>query len=82
RFIHAGHGWDRAGGMSLPGWLRRRPKLPAAKNAPLASAGKSGSQLRAEVDRILDKINSQGFGALTPQEKRVLDEAKDLLSRK
>jgi membrane associated rhomboid family serine protease len=82
RFLHAGHGWDRAGGMSLPGWLRRRPKLPAAKNAPLASSGKSGPQLRAEVDRILDKINSQGFGALTPQEKRVLDEARDLLSRK
>jgi len=33
------------------------------------------------VDRILDKINSHGFGALTVAEKRVLDEAKDLLSR-
>jgi len=38
--------------------------------------------LRAEVDRILDKINSQGFGALTADEKRVLDEARDLLSRR
>ena len=38
--------------------------------------------LRAEVDRILDKINSQGFGALTDEEKRVLDEARDLLSRR
>ena len=37
--------------------------------------------LRAEVDRVLDKINSQGFGALTEEEKRLLDEAKDLLSR-
>jgi hypothetical protein len=37
--------------------------------------------LRAEVDRILDKINSQGFGALTEEEKRKLDEAKDMLSR-
>ncbi|MDB6114003.1 MAG: hypothetical protein JWQ62_948, partial [Lacunisphaera sp.] len=27
------------------------------------------------------KINSQGFGALTTEEKRILDEAKDLLSR-
>jgi hypothetical protein len=33
------------------------------------------------VDRILDKINSDGFGALTEAEKRLLDEAKDLLSR-
>lgn len=38
--------------------------------------------LRAEVDRILDKINSHGFGALTADEKRLLDEAKDQLSRR
>lgn len=37
--------------------------------------------LRAEVDRILDKINSEGFGSLTPAEKKTLDEAKDLLSK-
>jgi hypothetical protein len=37
--------------------------------------------LRAEVDRILDKINSKGFGALTSEEKKTLDEARDLLSR-
>jgi hypothetical protein len=39
------------------------------------------NDLRVEVDRILDKINSEGFGALTPEEKRLLDEARDLLSR-
>lgn len=39
-------------------------------------------KLRAEVDRILDKINSQGFGSLTSEEKKKLDEARDLLSRK
>jgi hypothetical protein len=33
------------------------------------------------VDRILDKINSHGFSALTPEEKRILDDAKDMLSR-
>ncbi|MEI7438422.1 MAG: DUF6576 domain-containing protein, partial [Thermoleophilia bacterium] len=38
-------------------------------------------ELRVEVDRILDKINSQGFGALTAEEKRRLDEAKDLLRK-
>jgi hypothetical protein len=38
--------------------------------------------LRAEVDRILDKINSDGFGALTADEKRLLDDARDLLSRR
>ncbi|HEX2852367.1 MAG TPA: rhomboid family intramembrane serine protease [Opitutaceae bacterium] len=39
-------------------------------------------EIRAEVDRILDKINSHGFPSLTPDEKRLLDEAKDLLSRR
>ena len=28
-----------------------------------------------EVDRILDKISSQGMGSLTPQERLLLDEA-------
>jgi len=36
--------------------------------------------LRAEVDRILDKINLHGFGSLTADEKRVLDEARDHLN--
>lgn len=37
------------------------------------------SELRKEVDRILDKINDKGFGALTSDEKQVLDKAKDML---
>ena len=51
----------------------------SVSDAPLPST--SREDIRAQVDRILDKINSQGFGALTPDEKRLLDEAKDLLSR-
>ncbi len=35
--------------------------------------------LRAEVDRILDKINAKGFASLTPEEKATLDKARDLL---
>jgi len=38
--------------------------------------------LRAEVDRILDKINSKGFGSLSAEEKKRLDEAKDILSKR
>lgn len=38
-------------------------------------------RIKAEVDRILDKINSKGFGSLTTEEKRTLDEAKDLLNK-
>ena len=40
------------------------------------------AHLRAEVDRILDKINSHGLGSLTLDEKRRLDEAKQTLGRR
>lgn len=82
RFFHANNGWDRASGIELPAWLRRRKKTGAPALATKVNIGKPPArQLRAEVDRILDKINSEGFGSLTAEEKRVLDEAKDLLSR-
>ncbi len=57
-----------------------RVEVPAVETA--ASTGASRHEIRAELDRILDKINSHGFGALTPAEKRVLDDAKDFLSRR
>lgn len=44
--------------------------------------GRSRDEIRQQVDRILDKINSQGFGALSPAERRILDEAKELLSKR
>ena len=37
--------------------------------------------LRAEVDRILDKINSDGFGSLSAAERQILGDARDLLSK-
>ena len=39
----------------------------------------SSDELQVEVDRILDKINDSGFGALTREEKLTLDKAKGLL---
>ena len=82
RFLHANHGMDRVAGPTLPTWLRRwSTSKTTAPSFAATSSGKSTPHLRAEVDRILDKINSQGFGALTVQEKRLLDEAKDLLNR-
>jgi len=67
-----------------PQWAKRPAKPVEAPADPVnASAGSaSRADLRAEVDRILDKINSHGFGALTPGEKRVLDDAKDSISRR
>jgi membrane associated rhomboid family serine protease len=65
--------------IELPKWAKRSPKAEPA-NFQVNVGAKA--DLRAEVDRILDKINSQGFGALTPEEKQILDDAKDLLSRR
>jgi hypothetical protein len=64
-----------------PGWVQK--KAPTSTPAPAFSLNLSNrDDLRVEVDRILDKINSQGFGALTTGEKKILDDAKDLLSRR
>ena len=82
RYIHANKGWDRAASFELPEWLRRSKPADAASDTYQVNVSPKTKDLRAEVDRVLDKINSQGFGALTPEEKRILDEAKDMLSRR
>jgi len=51
----------------------------AGRSSPSAPAPSSRQHLRVEVDRILDKINERGFGSLTADEKRVLDEAREVL---
>lgn len=84
------------GGM-LAGWLYYRkaiagrpffPFLARRKAArKVASAPRytvnitSRDSVRGEVDRILDKINSQGFGSLTEEERNTLDKAKDILNK-
>jgi membrane associated rhomboid family serine protease len=73
--------------FALPRWLRKnktRPTLVASAGAPDRASRPTApaTNLRAEVDRILDKINADGFGALTADEKLTLDAAKDLLSRR
>lgn len=81
------------GGMAA-GWIAwrflcsrtpARPNRAGAEKAPAvgnASARRTPSELRAEVDRVLDKINARGLGALNPDERRTLDEAKHLLNRR
>jgi len=51
------------------------PALPVGAPPPR-------TDIRVEVDRILDKINSHGLAALTAEEKRVLDGAKDSITRR
>lgn len=82
RFVHERE-WRTPDGLAeieLPKWLRKKQKAEAPP--PAFKLNLDRDALRAEVDRILDKINSDGFGALTDEEKRLLDDAKDLLSRR
>ena len=83
RFVHNAE-WRLPGSrpvIELPRWMKRAPRGEAA--APTYHVNLTNREtLKAEVDRILDKINSKGFGALTQEEKRLLDDAHDLLSRR
>ena len=66
--------------IKLPQWLKKR--RPNAKTYGSFSLNIDNRQIvKEEVDRILDKINSEGFGSLNEEEKRILDSAKDLLNR-
>lgn len=83
RYLHDAR-WSffsRGAEIELPRWMKRSAKVTTSAAGYQVNTGHRDN-LRAEVDRILDKINSHGFGALTVDEKRILDEAKDLLSRR
>ena len=69
--------------IELPRWLKQRKAVKAAAPAPAYSVNiGEKANLRAEVDRILDKINSHGFGSLSASEKKVLDDARDLIGKR
>lgn len=76
-----GHSLDRAE-IELPRWLKRSPKTQPVSAKPDPAPSPHAEDIRAQVDQILDKINSQGFAALTAEEKRLLGEARELLSRR
>lgn len=42
---------------------------------------KGSKDLRSEIDRILDKINADGFGSLSEDERQTLNKAKELLKK-
>jgi membrane associated rhomboid family serine protease len=83
RFIHTAR-WRTVpaeADLELARWPKTKPAKSAALE-PVRINPATRDELRAEVDRILDKINSAGFNALTPAEKRVLDDARDQLTRR
>lgn len=57
------------------------PAFPGADEKAAGKPGRTRREIQAEVDRILDKINCHGLASLTPDERRMLDSAKDLMSR-
>lgn len=84
RYVHARE-WrtpDRAPSMELPTWFKRAKETPEIAQPAYKVNLTNREDLRAEVDRILDKINSDGFGALTADEKRLLDDAREALGRR
>jgi membrane associated rhomboid family serine protease len=83
RYFHDSK-WSAApADAELPRWMKEQAEPKPAPVSPVAVAAAVGrGHLRAEVDRILDKINSEGFRSLSDGEKKVLDEAKDAISRR
>lgn len=64
--------------LHKPKWLKLKKRFsPQAFTVNISEK----ELLRIEVDRILDKINQEGFGALNSQEKEVLDKAKEFLKQ-
>lgn len=66
--------------MELPRWFKKSkaaPTPPPAFKVNLTTR----EDMKAEVDRILDKINSEGFNALTAEERRILDDARNVMSK-
>ena len=86
RYVHR-PGYSRpAEGISIkmPSWFKRKKASKSAESSYnyKVNISQKPADLKAEVDRILDKINSQGFGSLSPREKEILDQAGDLLKRR
>ena len=74
---------------AVAGWLVLRLSRPAPPERPEPVPARIEApgpvpelDPRAELDRILDKINQTGLGSLTPAERRTLATARDLLSRR
>jgi hypothetical protein len=61
--------------------VKNRRARPLQPTGYTVNTHGSKDHLQKEVDRILDKINDHGFGSLTMEEKRTLDQAKDVLKR-
>ena len=62
-----------------PKWEKKAAAVKSSTGNKFTINVTRRGDLKNEVDRILDKINEHGFGALSEEEKRILDKAKDML---
>lgn len=67
--------------IELPEWFKRKQKVEPQVTYKVNRS--SRDDLQAEVDRILDKINSSptGFGSLSDDEKKTLEKATNIFSK-
>lgn len=65
--------------IETPKWMKKKAADGSKPKFKINIKGKS--DLKQEMNRILDKINEKGFGALTAEEKKILDQAKDVLNK-
>ena len=65
--------------IQSPKWQKRATAAQASTGGRYSVNTTDPGELRREVDRILDKINSKGFGSLSADEKKTLDQARDIL---
>lgn len=77
-FFQSGYTFSLFGEGASPKWLQERSRASFRKQSFQINTS-SREILRTEVDRILDKINAKGFGALSQEEKKILEKAKDIL---
>ncbi|MBC2605084.1 rhomboid family intramembrane serine protease [Pelagicoccus albus] len=85
KYVYLKSPYDNTGGISLSFGRLFKRKETAKSSAGYTyrvNVSKQTKDLKGEVDRILDKINSKGFGSLSQNEKEILDEARDLLRKR
>ena len=73
-------GWIQKPRIQKPGWMDKNVKT-SSKDLPFTLNLSSKGDVRREVDRILDKISEKGFASLSEEEKKILNQAKDLMRR-
>ncbi|MCP3902723.1 MAG: hypothetical protein GY715_03725, partial [Planctomycetes bacterium] len=74
---HHLHGFFNFLGWIDPTSHHYRPGREARGREVARSAQRQGMPDRAEIDRILDKVHTEGLASLTDKEKRILRDASE-----